>query len=83
MSLIAMTFSLTVAIYPNTLGKQNLKGHHFPIDNLKAGVDFIRNSYPEAMPKLDSRGYHTIRNPLHNAQIVFERKKRGRKEQPK
>lgn len=34
-------------IYPNTLGKQSLQGHHFPIDNLKAGADFIRNSYPE------------------------------------
>lgn len=34
-------------IYPNTLGKQSLKGHHFPIDNPKAGADFIKNNYPE------------------------------------
>ncbi|MDX9880479.1 MAG: GDSL-type esterase/lipase family protein [Prolixibacteraceae bacterium] len=39
-------------VYPNTLGKQTLKGHHFPIDNLKAGADFIRSSYPEvAIPQ--------------------------------
>jgi len=34
-------------IYPNTRGKQTLKGHHFPIDDLRAGANFIRNSYPE------------------------------------
>lgn len=65
-------------VYPNTLGKQTLKGHHFPIENLKAGVDFIRNSYPEVNPKLDSRDYHTLRSKLHNAQMVFEREKKGR-----
>jgi lysophospholipase L1-like esterase len=65
-------------IYPNTLGKQTLQGHHFPIDNLKAGVDFIRNSYPEVNPKLESSTYHIFRNKLHNAQIVFEREKKGR-----
>jgi lysophospholipase L1-like esterase/pimeloyl-ACP methyl ester carboxylesterase len=67
-----------VTIYPNTLGKQSLKGHHFPIDNLKAGVDFIRNSYPEVNPELDSRAYQILRNKMHNAQIVFEREKKGR-----
>ncbi len=35
------------SIYPNTSGKHTLQGHHFPIDNLQAGVYFIRNSYPE------------------------------------
>jgi lysophospholipase L1-like esterase/pimeloyl-ACP methyl ester carboxylesterase len=65
-------------VYPNTLGKQTLKGHHFPIENLKAGVDFILNSYPEVNPRLDSRNYHTLRSKLHNAQMVFEREKKGR-----
>jgi lysophospholipase L1-like esterase/pimeloyl-ACP methyl ester carboxylesterase len=65
-------------IYPNTLGKQSLQGHHFPIDDVKGSADFIRNSYPEINPKLDSRNYHTLRNKLHNAQIVFEREKKGR-----
>jgi len=65
-------------IYPNTLGKQSLQGHHFPIDDVKGSADFIRNSYPEVNPKLDSRNYHTVRNKLHNAQIVFEREKKGR-----
>ena len=65
-------------VYPNTLGKQSLKGHHFPIENLDAGANFIQNSYPEVKTPLDSRNYHTFRNKLHNAQIVFEREKKGR-----
>jgi lysophospholipase L1-like esterase len=44
-----------VTIYPNTLGVQSLKGHHFPIDNLQAGAGFILNSYPETIIPLDSR----------------------------
>lgn len=65
-------------VYPNTLGRQTLKGHHFPIDNLKAGADFILNSYPEINPELESRAYHTFRSKLHNAQMVFEREQKGR-----
>ena len=65
-------------IYSNTAGKQSLQGHHYPIDNLKAGVDFILNSYPETITPLDSRNFHNYRSKLHNAQIVFEREKRGR-----
>ena len=65
-------------IYPNTLGKQSLQGHHFPIDDVNGSADFILNSYPKENPKLDSRNYHTLRNKLHNAQIVFEREKKGR-----
>ena len=65
-------------VYANTVGPQTLQGHHFPIDNLKAGVDFILNSYPAVTTPLESSNYHTYRNKLHNAQIVFEREKRGR-----
>ncbi|MCK9641658.1 MAG: GDSL-type esterase/lipase family protein, partial [Prolixibacteraceae bacterium] len=65
-------------VYSNTKGKQSLQGHHFPIDNLQAGVNFILNSYPQVPQPLESRNYHTYRNKLHNAQIIFERDKRGR-----
>ena len=65
-------------VYTNTEGKQSLQGHHYPIDNLKAGADFIQNSYPEFPVPLDSRNYHAYRSRLHNAQIVFEREKIGR-----
>ncbi len=65
-------------VYSNTAGKQSLQGHHYPIDNLKAGVDFVLNSYPATAIPLDSRNYHVYRSKLHNAQIVFEREKRGR-----
>jgi len=65
-------------VYANTAGKQTLQGHHFPIDNIKAGVDFILNSYPSVPLPLESLNYHVYRNKLHNAQIIFEREKRGR-----
>ncbi len=65
-------------VYCNTAGKQSLQGHHYPIDNLKAGTDFILNSYPEVTVSLDSRNFHTYRSKLHNAQIVFELEKKGR-----
>ena len=65
-------------VYVNTLGKQSLQGHHFPIDNLQAGVNFIQNSYPLVPLPLDSRNYHSYRSKLHNAQIIFEREKHGR-----
>lgn len=65
-------------IYPNTLSKQSLQGHHFPIDDVKGSADFIRNSFPEINPKLESKNYHTFRSKMHNAQIVFEREKKGR-----
>jgi lysophospholipase L1-like esterase/pimeloyl-ACP methyl ester carboxylesterase len=67
-----------VTIYPNTLGVQSLKGHHFPIDNLQAGAGFILNSYPETVIPLYSRNYHTFQSKLRNAQLVFEREKKGR-----
>lgn len=65
-------------IYPNTKGKQDLQGHHFPIDDVKGSAGFIRNSYPEINPKLDSKNYQTFRSKLHNAQTIFEREKKGR-----
>jgi len=65
-------------VYPNTAGRQTLQGHHFPIDNVKAGVDFIWNSYPPVPTPLESRSFHSYRNKLQNARIVFEREKRGR-----
>lgn len=65
-------------VMANTAGKQSLQGHHFPIDNLKAGVDFICNSYPAAPVPLESKDYHVYRNKMHNALQVFEREKRGR-----
>ncbi len=67
-----------VMIYPNTKGQQSLQGHHFPIDDPSGCANFIRNSYPEVNPKLDSRNYHSMRSKLHNAQMVFEREKMGR-----
>ncbi|MDD2306307.1 MAG: GDSL-type esterase/lipase family protein [Prolixibacteraceae bacterium] len=65
-------------IYPNTLGKQSLQGHHFQIDDVKGSAGFIRNSFPEINPKLESKNYHTFRSKMHNVQMVFEREKKGR-----
>lgn len=62
----------------NTIGKHSLQGHHFPIENLKAGADFILNSYPENITPLESYNYHTIRSKMQNARIIFERERFGR-----
>lgn len=65
-------------VYTNTLGNQTLQGHHFPIENLKAGADFIRNRYPETIVPLESGNYHTIRGKLLNSAIIFDKEKFGR-----
>ncbi len=65
-------------VYTNTSGNHTMQGHHFPIENLKAGADFIRNSYSETIIPLESHKYQTIRNKLQNSGIIFEREKFGR-----
>ena len=67
-----------VTIYPNTRGQQNLKGHHFPIDDIQAGANFILHSYQAPKVLLQSSNYHNYRSRLKNSQIVFERTKQGR-----
>jgi sialidase-1 len=45
---------------------------------MMVSAGFGQNSHPEATKPLDSRNFQTFRSKLHNAQIVFEREKRGR-----
>lgn len=65
-------------VYTNSEGKASLQGHHFPIDNIKAGTDFIVNSYPENLVALDSRNYHAVRSRMPNSRLIFTREKKGR-----
>ncbi|MDD4190605.1 MAG: SGNH/GDSL hydrolase family protein [Mangrovibacterium sp.] len=66
-------------VFSSTLGKQTLKGQYSPMDDLKTETEFIQdNSYRAVKSKLDSRDYHTSRSKMNNAQIIFEREKKGR-----
>lgn len=65
-------------VIPCTEGKQNLEGHHFPIETPRIGADFIK--YYTKIPKqnLNSSAYHHLRGGIRNSFIKFEQEKRGR-----
>ncbi|MEQ9288192.1 MAG: GDSL-type esterase/lipase family protein [Cyclobacteriaceae bacterium] len=65
------------SVVPCTKGIQKLNGHHFPIETPRLVADFIKYN-TEIDRKLDASNYHTSRSGLKNAQITFERLKRGR-----
>ncbi|WP_209331157.1 sialate O-acetylesterase [Lunatimonas salinarum] len=65
-------------VIPCTVGKQDLYGHHFPIETPRLGADFIK--YHTELPKepLASQSYHEQRNGIRNSLIRFQREKKGR-----
>ena len=63
-------------IVPCTRGKQNLDGHHFPIETPQTVADFIR--YHSRQIPLSSSDYHQMRAGLKNCRLKFEREKKGR-----
>lgn len=64
-------------IYPMTHGKQELEGHHFPIETPEKIADFIfNNSYPVVRP-LDASKYISVRNGLQNSFLKFIKEKKG------
>ena len=64
-------------VVPCTQGKQELKGHHFPIETPRLVADFIKYNSRLNLP-LESANYHTMRNGIQNCRIQFERNKTGR-----
>ena len=60
-----------------TRGKQELEGHHFPIETPQTVADFIKYHTLPYLP-LDAAKYHQERGGLKNSQIKFEREKKGR-----
>jgi hypothetical protein len=38
-----------ITVYPNTKGRTELHGHHFPIDDPAAGANFIMYNYFKAI----------------------------------
>ena len=60
-----------------TQGKQELEGHHFPIETPRTVADFISYNVLEHAP-LKASNYHHERSGLKNSQIKFERYKKGR-----
>ncbi|AWO00316.1 SGNH/GDSL hydrolase family protein [Chitinophaga alhagiae] len=65
------------AVYPMTRGKQNLEGHHFPIEHPERLADFIySNSVPVQAP-LQSSAYVKASASLAGAFRKFEETKKG------
>lgn len=64
-------------VVPCTQGKQELKGHHFPIETPRLVADFIKYNSLQSLA-LESANYHTMRNGIQNCRIQFERNKTGR-----
>lgn len=65
------------AIFPNTLHKQGLSGHHFPIDNIAYATDFIISNTSRYKHLLPSSEYHSIRTGIPNAFKKFRETKKG------
>ena len=65
-------------VVPCTSGKQELGGHHFPIESPRLAADFIKYYSQVKHPALVSDLYHLYRSDLKNSLIRFEREKKGR-----
>ena len=65
-------------IIPCTRGKQELQGHHFPIESPRYVADFVKANTPALKPKLNATNYHIYRGGLKNSFLTFEREKKGR-----
>lgn len=68
----------SATVYPMTIGKQELQGHHFEIENPEAIANFIQsNSYPVKLFK-DAHLYHQNMGTLKNSFLQFTLHKKGR-----
>lgn len=65
-------------IVPCTRGKQELEGHHFPLETPRYVADFVKANTPVLKQKLNSTEYHIYRGGLKNSYLKFEREKKGR-----
>lgn len=65
-------------VIPCTQGKQELFGHHFPIETPRQAADFIR--YHTALPEqlLNAENYHKQRHGIRNSLLKFQQEKKGR-----
>lgn len=67
----------SATVMPCSKGEQKLKGHHYMIDDPAAVVAFFTFHSLRSEPALSSRDYHSMRGGLKNAQLKFEREKKG------
>ncbi|QZT38298.1 SGNH/GDSL hydrolase family protein [Halosquirtibacter xylanolyticus] len=65
-------------IIPCTKGKQDLWGHHFPIETPQIGADFIIYHTPKIKKNLNANNYHQQRGGIKNSLIKFTRNKKAR-----
>ena len=64
-------------VHTCTKGKQNLEGHHFPIETPRYVADFIKYNSLNNLP-LNASNYHKEGSGLKNSHIKFQRDKVGR-----
>jgi sialidase-1 len=65
-------------IIPCTIGKQDLWGHHFPIETPRMAADFILYNTKLPNQKLSSSDFHDMRGGLKNSFLKFERGEKAR-----
>ncbi|MDP4290720.1 MAG: SGNH/GDSL hydrolase family protein [Bacteroidota bacterium] len=65
-------------VVPCTRGKQELEGHHFPIETPRYVANFVEANTPVLKPKLNPADYHIYRTNLKNSYLKFEKEKKGR-----
>jgi len=64
-------------IVPCTQGKQDLYGHHFPIESPQLAADFIMLNTPSPVLPLQSSSYHTDGASLKNSCANFKLNHKG------
>ena len=67
----------TATVISCTKKKQELNGHHFPIETPRIVADFIKYNCVQETP-LNASNYHQMQGGLHNCRIRFEQDKKGR-----
>jgi sialidase-1 len=63
-------------VYSNTKGPVKSSGHHFKIEDVGYGADFVLTNLKKSNPAL--RSFFSVRDNLKNSQLVFEQSKKGR-----
>jgi sialidase-1 len=64
-------------IFPMIRGKEELEGHHFPIESVEEIACFMMSHSFPVTHTLDPSDYISVRNGLHNSFLKFIREKKG------
>ena len=65
-------------IVPSTRGKQELEGHHFPVETPRLVADFVKSNTPAFKTKLDPATFQQLRDGIGKSLNKFRTEKAGR-----